>query len=102
MYKLNPYEKETILRIDEESKTWIAYTASKYFMRRFERAKWVCTKEYKDKEGNIIAKEYTAPRKQISIIKEKTKKIYSEQELMILRDRMKKMREKINKKSTQN
>lgn len=91
---LSNFEKETILRIDEESKIWTAYTSSKYYMRRFENAKWKCIKEYKDKYGNIVAKEYTAPRKQISILRERPKRIYSDEELEALRNRMKKMREK--------
>lgn len=100
MHKLSEFEKETILRIDENSKRWLAYTASGYYMRRFEKAHWECIKEYKDKLGNIIAKEYSAPRKQVAILKERPKKVYTEQELEILRNRMKNMREKINRKST--
>lgn len=85
-------EKETILRIDEENREWIAYTSSSIYMRKFEESGWKCTKVYKSKSGRIIAKEFVAPPKQISIRKIKGKRIYTEEQLFNLRERARNMR----------
>ena len=95
---LSACEREVVLTMSDDEKMWTAYVSSRRMMSKFEKAKWECTKVDKDKNGNIIAKTYTAPLKRVLIRGELPKREYTDEEREILRKRAYEMLAKKNKK----
>jgi hypothetical protein len=92
-FTLSRAEKEVILTIDEETQEWLAYVSSPYWMRRFERAGWECTKTDYFPDGRVLSKNYKAPKKRVGILKERPKRELTDEERLALRERALKMQE---------
>lgn len=91
IYRLTKAEREVILNIDDELKEWSAYVSSPSWMKKFEEAGWECVKEDHYANGDIVAKVYKAPAKQVIIAKKRKARNISEEEKEALRERVKLM-----------
>lgn len=60
-------ERETVCQIDEESKTWVVYTASKPIMNLLEKRGWTeLTEQRGVYNGEILSKVFTAPKRAVT------------------------------------
>lgn len=89
---LSAIERETVIQMSSIDNEWNVYTSQKNIMRKIEK---LGIEPYKvDKiDGEIVAKFYKVPKKQIKIVKQRAKREYTEEERRILIERMNRIRE---------
>lgn len=96
---LLPEEKETHISFvqeeveNDELKHWKVYTTQPKMMRRIEKLDIKAYKEELDNDGEVVAKHYKVPFKQIQFVKERKKPNISEERRNELRERMLKIKE---------
>lgn len=65
--KLMREERETIILYNEFDNCWVADTSCQKHIRKFENQGWTCTGEQYYPDGTIMAKQFKANAKAISI-----------------------------------
>lgn len=88
---LLPCEKEVVLNIDDETKTWTASVSSPSFMKIFDNSNWKCTKIDYDKDHQPIMKFYEAPKNAIKIKDPTKKRQVTEEQRLAAKERFEKM-----------
>lgn len=97
---LSPEEKEThisLVEIDsdgEHNEVWEVYTSQSKMMRRIEKLGIQPIKEDYDRDGDLVAKTYKIPYKQIQFVKQRKKAEISEERRQQLKEHMAKIQEK--------
>lgn len=93
-YNLIPEERETIINLSDADKQWEVFTMQKKIIHKLEKIGAKPYKVEKNDEGNIISASYKLEYSQISFRKKGEKRILTDEQRQILRDRMAKARSK--------
>ena len=93
-YNFIPEERETIINLSDADKQWEVFTMQKKIIHKLEKIGAKPYKEEKDEDGNIISASYKLEYSQISFRKKGEKRILTDEQRQILRDRMAKARSK--------
>lgn len=89
-----PEEKETIINLSDADKQWEVFTMQKKIIHKLDKLGAKPYKVEKDDEDNIISASYKLDYSQVSFRKKGEKRILTDEQRQILRDRMAKARSK--------
>jgi hypothetical protein len=96
--QLTAAERETTIRTDEETNSWIYETFSRKMMTKMERIGAVPITVHYSKKGKILGAKYELDFKQVSFrSKSKGKRVMSEEQRQAASDRIKNLHRNKNK-----
>lgn len=93
-YQLTPFERETVIIINDEDPFAIIYSSQRPMMTKMDKLCKKNTNTYKVTKEDEVSKTYQCPKNLISFRSEREKRILSDDQKQVLRDRMKNAREK--------
>ena len=92
--KLGRDERETIINYSELDNKWVVDSSVPKHIRKFEKQGWLCTGKQYYPDGTLMAAQFECPPHGISIRPfEKIKREMSDEQRLVMSERMKKMQE---------